>query len=204
MALLGATFLALPHSIGWFGFVDGRLVPLLLLVAVIAVRREALGRALGSAYDRSGPVAALAMVGIVLWASRAFQAEARGWREVLAAVPLEARLLNLPLAPNSEVFSAHPFIHYDKLALAERPLVVSDIWFHQGSALYPRAENPALRLPESYTESDLKRIDWPAYRLEDWDYVLIRTAPSGAQPDVPEALALAAHSGGWWLYRTTR
>jgi hypothetical protein len=202
LAFLGATFLVLPHSIGWFGFVDGRLVPLLLLVAVIAVRREDLGRALGAAYDRSGPVAALAMVTIALWASRAFQAEARGWREVLGAVPAEARLLNLPLAPNSDYFSAHPFIHYDKLALAERPLVVSDLWFHQGSALYPTAENPVLRLPESYTESDLKRIDWPAYHLEDWDYVLIRTTANAPQPAVPAALSLAAHSGGWWLFRS--
>jgi hypothetical protein len=204
LALLGATFLVLPHSIGWFGFVDGRLVPVALLVAVMAVRRESLGRVLGGAYDRFGPIAASAMVAVALWASHAFQAEARGWREVLAAVPAETRLLNLPLEPNSNVFSAHPFIHYDKLALAERPLVVSDVWFHQGTALYPTAENPALRLPGSYSESDLKRIDWPAYRLEDWDYVLIRTAPGAPRPEVPESLALTIHRGGWWLFRTTR
>jgi hypothetical protein len=86
--------------------------------------------------------------------------------------------------------------------LAERPLVVSDVWFHQGSALYPTAQNPALRLPGSYSESDLRLIDWPAYRLDDWDYVLIRTRSNSAQPNVPSQLALAAHRGGWWLYRT--
>jgi hypothetical protein len=142
------------------------------------------------------------MVIIALVASQLFQHEARGWREVLSVVPAEARLLNLPLEPNSDVFTAHPFIHYDKLALAERPLVVSDVWFHQGSALYPTAQNPALRLPSSYSESDLRRIDWPAYRLDDWDFVLIRTRPDSAQPYVPSSLALAAHRGGWWLYRT--
>jgi hypothetical protein len=202
LVVLGATFLVLPHSIGWFGFVDGRLVPLVLLLAVMAVHRESLGRTLRAAYDRSGPLAACAMVSIALWASYAFQAEARGWHEVLAAVPSETRLLNLPVEPNSDIFSAHPFIHYDKLALAERPLVVSDLWFHQGTAVYPTADNPALRLPDSYSESDLKRIDWPAYHLEDWDYVLIRTTASAAKPDVPAALALAAHRGGWWLFRT--
>jgi hypothetical protein len=204
LALLGLAFLALPHSIGWFGFVDGRVVPLLLLVGVMTVRRESLGRTLGVLYDRCVPISAGAMVIIALVASYLFQKEARGWREVLALVPAEARLLNLPLEPNSNVFTAHPFIHYDKLALAERPLVVSDVWFHQGSALYPTAQNPALRLPSSYSESDLRRIDWPAYNLDDWDFVLIRTRPESAQPDVPPSLTLAAHRGGWWLYRTKR
>jgi hypothetical protein len=203
LAFLTLAFLVLPHSIGWFGFVDGRLVPLLLLVAIMAVRRESLGRALTAAYERSGPIAACAMVTIALIASQLFQREARGWREVLALVPAEARLLNLPLEPNSDVFTAHPFIHYDKLAMAERPLVVSDVWFHQGSALYPTAQNPALRLPSSYSESDLRMIDWPAYQLNDWDFVLIRTRPDSAQPYVPSSLALTAHRGGWWLYRTT-
>jgi hypothetical protein len=201
-ALLVVAFLALPHSVGWFGFVDGRLVPLVLLVGVMAVRRDALGRWLGVAFDWGSPIAACSMVLIALFASQQFQREARGWRDVLAMVPAEARLLNLPLEPNSDVFTAHPFIHYDKLALAERPLVVSDVWFHQGSALYPTAQNPALHLPPSYSESDLRRIDWPAYRLEDWDYVLIRTRPESAQPSVPPSLALAAHRGGWWLFRT--
>jgi hypothetical protein len=204
LALLGLAFLALPYSIGWFGFVDGRLVPLLLLVGVMAVRRETFGRTLLALYVRAGPIAACSMVTIALVASHLFQREARGWREVLATVPAEARLLNLPLEPNSEVFTAHPFIHYDKLALAERPLVVSDVWFHQGSALYPTALNPALRLPASYSESDLRLIDWPAYHLEDWDYVLIRTRSDSEQPSVPAQLALAAHRGGWWLYRTDR
>jgi hypothetical protein len=202
LALLVVAFLALPHSIGWFGFVDGRLVPLLLLVGVMAVRREALGGLLTALYDRTGPIAASAMVIIALVASHMFQREARGWREVLATVPAEARLLNLPLEPNSDVFTAHPFIHYDKLALAERPLVVSDVWFHQGSALYPTAQNPALHLPPTYSESDLRRIDWPAYRLDEWDYVLIRTKPESPEPSVPPSLALATHRGGWWLFRT--
>jgi hypothetical protein len=202
LPLLGGAFAVLPHSIGWFGFVDGRLVPLLLLIAVMAIRRESLGRLLGAAYDRGAPIAAATMVTVALVASHLFQGEARGWREVLAAVPAEARVLNLPLEPNSDVFTAHPFIHYDKLALAERPLVVSDVWFHQGSALYPTAQNPALRLPDSYSESDLRRIDWPAYRLDDWDFVLIRTRPDSPQPAVPASLALASHRGGWWLFRT--
>jgi hypothetical protein len=195
-------FVALPHSIGWFGFIDGRLVPLLLLLAVMAVRREALGRALGTVHDRFAPAAAGAIVAMALIASHSFQREARGWREVLAQVPAGARLLNLPLEPNSDVFTAHPFIHYDKLVLTERPIVVSDVWFHQGSAVYPTAANPALRLPASYSESDLRFIDWPAYRLSDWDYVLIRTRPEAAQPYVPRSLELAIHRGGWWLFRS--
>jgi hypothetical protein len=197
---LAAAFIALPHSFGWFGFVDGRLVPLLLLIAVMGVRRDALGPRLAWMYDRCAPLSACAMIGIILGASYLFQREARGFREVLASIPTGARLLNLPLDPNSRIFTAHPFVHYDKLVLAERPIVVSDIWFHQGSALYPTAAHPALGLPASYSESDLRAIDWSAYRLDDWDYALIRTQPDSEQPAVPAALALTAHQGGWWLF----
>ena len=138
-----------------------------------------------------------------LVASYRFQAEAAGYRDVLARVPAGARLLNLPIDPNSDVFTAHPFIHYDKLVLCDRPVVVSDVWFHQGSALYPTPQNPQLRLPPSYSESDLRFVDWPAYSLGDWTHVLIRTRPGAAEPAVPGSLALDAHQGGWWLYRTT-
>ncbi len=202
LAMLAGAFFVLPHSIGWFGFVDGRLVPVVLLLGILAIRRGALGPMLGAAFDRGAPVAACAMVLIALVASQLFQAEATGWREVLDAVPANARILNLPIDPNSAVFTAHPFVHYDKLVLADRPAVVSDVWFHQGSAVYPTAENPALRLPDTYSESDLRVVDWPAYHLADWDYVLIRTRRSAPEPHVPAELSLAMHRGGWWLYRT--
>ncbi len=199
--VLGLLFLALPHAIGWFGFVDGRLVPIVLYLAILAFRRESLGRVGRAGVERGAPAIATTMVLVALGASYRFQDEARGFHEVLAEVPREARLLNLPLDPNSSTFTAHPFIHYDKLVLAERPIVVSDIWFHQGSALYPTPQNPALRLPDSYSESDLHVIDWPAYKLDDWDYVLVRTRPEGTAPPPPAALELADHRGGWWLYR---
>jgi hypothetical protein len=199
--VLGVLFLAAPHAVGWFGFVDGRLVPILLYLLILGFRRPALGPSLRATLDKGAPVLATTMIAIALFASYRFQSEARGWREVLAAVPTEARLLNLPLDPNSDTFTAHPFIHYDKLVLAERPIVVSDIWFHQGSALYPTGENPALRLPSSYSESDLRVLDWPAYKLDDWDYVLIRTRVDAAPPATPDALALAEHRGGWWLFK---
>jgi hypothetical protein len=203
LAALAVAFFALPHSIGWFGFVDGRLVPLLLLLGLMTVRREALGRSVSFAFDVGAPVAACAMVSIALSASRRFQAEAAGWREVLATVPPQTTVLNLPVEPNSDVFTAHPFIHYDQLIVANRPVVVSDVWLHQGSGFYPTADNPALRLPETYSESDLRVVDWAAYRLADWDYVLIRTRPNATEPRVPAALALATHRGGWWLFRAT-
>ena len=104
-------------------------------------------------------------------------------------------------APSRAPFTAHPFVHYDKLVMAERPIVVSDIWLHQGTALYATPENPVLRLPSSYSESNLKSIDWPAYHLEDWDYALIRTRPDAAPPQTPDRLTLEEHRGGWWLFR---
>jgi hypothetical protein len=194
-------FLVLPHAIGWFGFVDGRLLPVVLMLALLGVRRDSLPRQLVLAGDIGVPASAAALATVALVASFFFQREAHGYREVLARVPAQATLLNLPLDPNSDIFTGHPFIHYDKLTLAERPVVVSDVWFHQGSALYPTNANPALRLPASYSESDLKFIDWPAYHLEDWEFVLIRTRPTASQPYTPNDLTLAEHIGGWWLFK---
>jgi hypothetical protein len=194
-------FFFLPHAIGWFGFVDGRLLPIVLHLALLGMREEALPRPLARVVPVTAFGLAATMSGLALAATYAFQAEAAGFREVLGRVPERSRLLNLPLDPNSEVFTAHPFIHYDKLVLVDRPAVVSDVWFHQGSALYPTADNPALRLPSSYSESDLRVIDWPSYHLEDWDYVLVRTRPSAASPHTPSRLELVEHRGGWWLFR---
>lgn len=198
--VVAVVFLALPHSIGWFGFVDGRLVPLLFLLLVMAVQRPLIGP-MEASIDRYAPAAATLLVALALGGSYRFQDEARGYREVLGRIPAGAHVLNLPLDPNSDVFTAHPFIHYDKLVLADRPIVVSDVWFHQGTALFPTAKNPALRLPSSYSESNLERIDWPAYELSDWSHVLIRTRPDGSPGPTPDALELDAHEGGWWLYR---
>jgi len=200
-AALFLLFLILPHAVGWFGFVDGRLLPVVLMLSLLGAQRPSFPRTLRRIADIGVPASAAALATVALVASYFFQREAKGYREVLAAVPAEATLLNLPLDPNSDIFTAHPFIHYDKLVLAERPVVVSDVWFHQGSALYPTAANPALRLPASYSESDLKLIEWPAYHLEDWEYVLIRTRPDAPRPFTPDTLSLAEHAGGWWLFR---
>jgi hypothetical protein len=200
-AVIGLAFLVLPHSVGWFGFVDGRLVPVALMLALLGVRRSTLPRALRLGLHYGAPVFAATIAVLAMVASYRFQEEAKGYKEVLARIPAESRLLNLPLDPNSDVFTAHPFVHYDKLVLVERPIVVSDVWYHQGSALYPTALNPTLRLPSSYSESNLKFIEWPAYHLEDWDYVLIRTRPHAPQPATPDGLVLEEHRGGWWLFR---
>jgi hypothetical protein len=203
-AALVAGVAVLPRSVGWFGFVDGRLVPLILMLGVLTLDLRAMGPALSRAYDLGAPAAAALLVGVLWAASLRFQAEASGWRSTLAAIPADSLVLNLPIDPNSDVFTGHPFVHYDKLAMAARSTVVSDVWFHQGTAIYPTRDNPALRLPDSYSESDLRRIDWPLYRLDDWDYVLVRTRPGGNLPSVPAALTLAAHpkGSGFWLFRT--
>jgi hypothetical protein len=201
LAALCAAFVCCPRSVGWFGFVDGRLVPLSWIVAVLAVERAAMPRWARTVWDEGVPVGAAVIV-LVLWiGSYRFQSEASGWQRVLQRVPERSTLLNLPLDPDSEALTGHPFVHYDKLALADRPLVVSDVWFQQGTALGPTPDNPALRLPAEYSESNLQRIEWSSYRLRDWDYVLLRTKPRAPfpSPGVPAGLSLVAHEGGWWL-----
>jgi hypothetical protein len=203
MVVTMVAFLGLPHAIRWFGFVDGRLVLVVALLGLMTIRLEALKARprLLAAFDRMPPFLAATIVLLALGASWRFQREAAGFHAVLANVPAETRLLNLPLDPNSEVFAGHPFVHYDKLVVADRPVLVSDVWLHQGTALFSRPENPAVRLPKSYLEADLKTIVWSDYVLQDWDYVLIRTRPEGTQPYAPPLLTLVSHEGGWWLFR---
>jgi len=200
----GVMFAVLPHAFKWFGFIDGRLVPVFLLLVVMGVRRPSLGPRLERAFDGVAPAAAYVMTGLTIYASARFQAEARGYREVLAAVPTEASLLNLPIDPDSAVFTAHPFVHYDKLVAVERPVLLSDVWADRATALYPTLNNPATRLPADYSSASLKPIDWRTFDLSSWDFVLIRTRPTAAPPIVPANVDLAIHEGGWWLYRSLR
>jgi len=201
-AAIGALFLVLPHEIGWFGFVDGRLVPLLLFLCIMCIRRPTLGPRLRILLDGSSPIVACAMTALAYFAFRHFQTEAAGYHEVFAVVPSEARVLNLPVDPYSDLLTAHPFLHYDKLIAIDRPVLLSDVWPDRGSALYPTPANPVTRLPSSYRPSDLKVVDWSAYRLEEWDFVLIRTRADAPAPATPRSFSLAKRAGGWWLFRT--
>jgi hypothetical protein len=194
-----ALFLALPHAFKWFGFIDGRMLPIFLFLIIACVRRPALGPRLGRVLDGVAVGAACTMTAIVLYASSRFQAEARGYREVLGAVPALASVLNLPIDPDSDVFTAHPFVHYDKLTAIEHDVLLSDIWADRATALYATPDNPQARLPVEYNSANLKRLDWAAFDLSDWSYVLIRTRPEASAPETP-GLALAKHAGGFWLY----
>lgn len=195
MLLLGAFFL-LPHAIGPFGFVDARLLPTALALALLA------GPEPGRTLTRAVAFGTFVLLGCALFASTRFQREAEGSTRIAARIPAGARLLHLPLDPDSRVFAAHPFLHYDKLALIERPLVVSDVWFHEATALYPRSDHPALHLPKTARYSVLGEARWSEYQLEDWDYVLCRTQLDDAEPAaVPAQLSLLDHAGGFWLYR---
>jgi hypothetical protein len=200
----GVLFLVLPHAFKWFGFIDGRLVPVFLFLLVMGVRRSTFRPRLERAFDGVAVTGACIMTGLVLFASARFQTEARGYREVFAAVPAEATLLNLPIDPNSEIFTAHPFVHYDKLIAVERPVLLSDVWADRATALYPTSDNPATRLPEDYSSANLKPVDWSTFDLSRWDFILIRTRPTVSAPAVPPSVVLAVHMGGWWLYRTSR
>lgn len=196
-AALFAVFCILPHGIGWFGFVDGRLAPILFLLPIVALPDPTWPKH----FLRFGaPVMAFVALLHIHVLSALFQGEAKGANEVLRAVPARAHLLSLMVNPDSKYFTASSFTHYDKLVMAERESVPSSMWFHQGTALYPTAKNPVLALPMSYREADLGKVDWPAYKLADWDYVFMRWLPEDGPPDVPPGLDVVAHEGAFWLF----
>ncbi len=197
--LLVLSFALLPHAVGAFGLIDARLLPTALALALLGIDVQ------HRSVERGAAAATLLVLACDLTASARFQSEAVGSARVLSQLPVGARLLHLPLDPDSDVFAAHPFLHHDKLALLERPLIVSDIWFHPGTALYPTRTHPALRLPTSYPYAVLERAHWAEYHWKDWDYVLVRTRPSSTEPTgVPAILVRIDHVGGFWLYRVEK
>jgi hypothetical protein len=194
-------FAVLPHTIAWFGFVDGRLVLPILLLAIVGMKCDALSPRFRRIATAVGWAAGAVQVVTVLVASTLFQREAGGYREVLSRLPAGARILNMPVDPDSRVFAGHPFVHYDELALVDEPVLPSDVWYHEGTAIYPRDANPALRLPASYCESDVKNVDWSSFALRDWDFALVRKVPGGRAPIGPQGWSLVVHDGGWWLWQ---
>jgi hypothetical protein len=138
-------FLLLPHSIGWFGFVDGRVLPVTILTAILTLDTRAARGRFQSIRLAAVEIGATISVALALFASSQFQNEANGASDVLSQVPARSRLLYFPLEPDSSIFTGHPFVHYDKLILIQRPIVPSGLWFHQGTAIYPTRINPTCR-----------------------------------------------------------
>jgi hypothetical protein len=145
-------------------------------------------------------VATVSLLAVHGAALAAFQREARGFEVVAAAVPAGARVLHLPVDGDSRIFTGHPFVHADKRLLLARPVVLSDLWFHQGTGVYPTRCNPVVRVPSAYREAHLGPLDWSTIDRRDWDFVLVRTQPDAAAIAVPGDLQLVAHDGGYWLY----
>jgi hypothetical protein len=201
VALLLA-FAILPHRARSFDFIDSRLLPLVLLLAFMAIDLDAVAPAWRRRGAAAAALAATVIVGLELFAMQRFQGEAAGYREVFARIPAESRLLYFPIEPDSRIFVSHPFVHYDKLAFVERAAMPSQFHFHHASGIFPTGANPILRLPPEYVSSRIRRIGWPAYRLQDWDFVLIRLFPDSPAPAVPAGLKLVERRGGWWLYRS--
>jgi hypothetical protein len=136
-----AVGLLAPTRIGWFGSVDLRLCSTALLLAVLALAPAAFGPGLRRLLGRAPPLLAGVMVATLLVALVLFQAEARAPAAALARVPAGSVRPDLRLSPTSRVWAARAYLHWDKLLLLDRDVLISNPWLHQGTALRPAADH---------------------------------------------------------------
>ena len=198
---LSLLFLALPHNAQWFGFVDARLLPLTYLMYTLSLPPQWWSSARRHAATGTSCLqCTILAVGVLL-----FQQEFKGFEQIAQHIQPERSLLHLPVFADSRYLVAHPFVHEDKLLLLGKPMLLSDMWLHQGTGLYATDANPVVRLDPNYASSNVKLpIAWKSFAPNDWDYVLLRMRDTVNTPDVPAYWKSAAHSGTWWLFERDR
>ncbi|MFX7086586.1 hypothetical protein ABTI07_18490, partial [Acinetobacter baumannii] len=65
-------FAVLPHSIGWFGFVDGRLLPLTLMTGLLAIRPDIFSKRTQLTATLAAGLGAVTTVALLFFASYKF------------------------------------------------------------------------------------------------------------------------------------
>ena len=198
--LLLAVFVVAPHNAHWFGFVDGRLLPtvyLLIAASLPAAWWTSRARALLGC-------TVLAQCTLLGGSVLLFQHEMAGFEQARNAIPANQRVLHLPLSTDSAFVVGHPFVHADKLLLLEQPELLSDMWLHQGTGLYARAQNPSMHLPLQYSGTALRAESaWKGILTEEWDYALVHSPLDATvmRKVVPATWCLRTHAQMWFVFQ---
>jgi hypothetical protein len=197
LSLLGA-FTICPETVGWFGWVDGRLLPPAFLLFAVGADFSAFSGNVATRIGQAVPVLTAAVLVTDYTALYRFQGETRGFTEVLGALPPDSAVLYVPEDTESRGITADPFRHFDKYALARGPVAVGDLWAHVGTAIYPRPGHPLLGLPLRYQESSDKHFDFP-FDHAAWEYLLVRG--HAAPRNVPADYREIESAGAFRLFR---
>jgi hypothetical protein len=131
---------------------------------------------------------------------RSFNAEARGFNEVVAAAAPAPRLIYLAYDAGAPGFVTSPFLHFSAYVQAEKGGTINFSFAQDAVAAIQyrpgRGSRTRYRL-----HVQPKLFDW---RLDgDHDHFLVRTSAPNPRDLFPAdaPLRLAAHAGRWWLFR---
>jgi hypothetical protein len=129
-----------------------------------------------------------------------FDAEARGFKQIVAATGPAPRLLYLPFDAGVPGFETLPFLHFSAYIQAERGGTIN---FSGASTAGTVIQYRAGRAPGTRyrLHQQPQLFDW---RVDgDHDHFLVRTSAPDPRELFPAEvpLRLAAHVGRWWLFR---
>lgn len=134
----------------------------------------------------------------------AFQKEARGFTEVVNAIPVNSKVMSIVVTQRSQVVNLLPFMHFGAYVQVRRGGLHSFSFagINEIGIKY-KPGNPAADLPENWEWKPGRYFRYEVHGY-DWDYFLVfyLDKENPAQSIIEKGyVKLVAHKGSWFLYK---
>jgi hypothetical protein len=155
------------------------------------------------------PVALLAVVSIAvnLWQTTRYEAQARGFDEVLRTMEPGERALSLVFDRDADGWIAPLFLHYPSWYSAEKAGIVDPSFADFGLVVLYRPEaRPKATVADGF-EWKPWTFQWQAFDASRYRYVVVHASTDLAQllsRGAPCPVRLLVERNRWWLYETNK
>lgn len=144
----------------------------------------------------------LAWITVLVSVTLRYDAEARGFKQVMSAMQPNQRVLSLMFMQHTKESPAPVFLHFPAWYSATKGGVV-DMNFAVFPVALVRYKSTVLPPDPSVSEWHPQTFGWKQWRANEYRYFVVH-APVDLGPQLfdwaPCPVSLAAHSGNWWLY----